>query len=393
MHKKLWGFVKKHWKSGAVWGLFILVASILLLINLGTLFPGASQGELSYIQSISSGRSVVENPDYLPHKLPSYIATKIQFSTTSVRLVSVVFAIGFLVSAWYLMRLVFSKQTAVIGSLLLACSSWFLILGRSALPDSSYFLIPIAAASVIWLIKHIDSWKIVILVGLLITPLLYIPGSIWLAVAVGIYYRTAFTAALKALTTKQRLLFAVVQVILLTPLVIGVILNPSVIISLLGLSTNLNAYTAIPNEFILSFYSLFIRSSENNSMTLLSLPYMDIFSSILIVLGLYRLRYWNRTTLLFSALASLYLILATSIGAIPTSALFVPLYAMVIYGAGFLLRQWYTVFPRNPVARSIGTGILASGILLISIYHLTKFYVAWPNTPEARAQHSQILIK
>jgi hypothetical protein len=64
-------------------------------------------------------------------------------------------------------------------------------------------------------------------------------------------------------------------------------------------------------------------------------------------------------------------------------------YSVIAAGISYILDEWYSVFPRNPFARSFGL-ILVIFIVLMSIYYQsTRFFVVWPQTPETRSVYDQ----
>ena len=59
-------------------------------------------------------------------------------------------------------------------------------------------------------------------------------------------------------------------------------------------------------------------------------------------------------------------------------------YIGIITGIVELINQWFTYFPRNPLARNIGISLLVFSITLTSAYHLESYFVAWPNDPDTK---------
>lgn len=81
--------------------------------------------------------------------------------------------------------------------------------------------------------------------------------------------------------------------------------------------------------------------------------------------------------------------LGAGLGAI-NIAIFLPLIYIVIGGGmSYLLIQWLTVFPKNPIARSVGVGLVSLLALLISVYHLDRYFIAWPLNPASQAAFSE----
>lgn len=72
-----------------------------------------------------------------------------------------------------------------------------------------------------------------------------------------------------------------------------------------------------------------------------------------------------------------------SLGGVVGDAILLPfIYLLASIGIGRMLGNWFIVFPRNPVARNIGLGLIIGMIALVGYYHITRYFVAWPNSPE-----------
>ena len=61
------------------------------------------------------------------------------------------------------------------------------------------------------------------------------------------------------------------------------------------------------------------------------------------------------------------------------------LYLLIAEGMTLVLREWREVFPRNPIARFIGTILVSIAVLTTGLYHMNRYYIAWHNFPETRA--------
>lgn len=87
-------------------------------------------------------------------------------------------------------------------------------------------------------------------------------------------------------------------------------------------------------------------------------------------------------------LLAMYLIgaLLFALGGPVGISILVPIvYLMVAAGFGYLLHEWLLVFPRNPLARSLGFGLLGIAVTLTCVYNLRTYFVAWPHNPATKA--------
>ena len=87
----------------------------------------------------------------------------------------------------------------------------------------------------------------------------------------------------------------------------------------------------------------------------------------------------------------LVLLLAISIEASPLGyAILIPfIYIFAATGVVTLLTQWYQIFPKNPVARAVGIVPMVLVLLVVMSYHLNRYFIAWPNTPETQIAFSE----
>jgi uncharacterized membrane protein (DUF485 family) len=59
-------------------------------------------------------------------------------------------------------------------------------------------------------------------------------------------------------------------------------------------------------------------------------------------------------------------------------------YLILTTGIAYMLHDWFKVFPNNPIARSVGIGVIAVAILLTSVYQTRSYFVAWRYSTETR---------
>jgi hypothetical protein len=59
-------------------------------------------------------------------------------------------------------------------------------------------------------------------------------------------------------------------------------------------------------------------------------------------------------------------------------------FVLVSAGLALFLQQWFTVFPRNPLARTVGITVVSFVVVLAGYYNLRHYFVAWPRNPDTR---------
>ncbi|HYH74425.1 MAG TPA: hypothetical protein VD735_00530, partial [Candidatus Saccharimonadales bacterium] len=133
-------------------------------------------------------------------------------------------------------------------------------------------------------------------------------------------------------------------------------------------------------------YHLVVSNGSNPAIWLGTAPLLDIFSVAMFVMGGYL--YLKRITLIrtpifLSALAAGTLLIALNGGA--SFSFILPfIYVVITAGVAYLLSQWLAVFPRNPIARGIGVGLVVLLVAFSCAYHLRHYFVGWP---QAQATH------
>ncbi|MBA3758704.1 hypothetical protein H0X10_03680 [Candidatus Saccharibacteria bacterium] len=179
--------------------------------------------------------------------------------------------------------------------------------------------------------------------------------------------------------------------VLLFPLVWSLTKDQSLIKPLLGLPESVPSINQLITNAINIPRHIFVRGPSNPEKWLPGTSYLDIFSTMMLFIG----AYWSffklgldrvRATFGVIILGS---ILITVGGPISIALLLPFLYLLITAGMTFMLQQWFTVFPRNPIARTIGTSLLSLAVLVSVFYNINHYFIAWPNTPSVRQTFSR----
>jgi hypothetical protein len=182
---------------------------------------------------------------------------------------------------------------------------------------------------------------------------------------------------------------SVLYFIILSPLFVSLTAHPGQIKELVGIPMLWPSISQYFSNLLNILLMVPIHSPVLAEFHLDSLPLLDLFSSAMLVLGIYyfakRLPK-RRSLIILSCLALLIIILAFSSDYQLWSIVLLPLvFICIIAGIVELLNQWFSYFPRNPLARNIGVAILVVAIGFTSFYHLQRYFIAWPNSPETKA--------
>lgn len=369
--------------------IFAAAVGLLVLNRLGSLTYGLSSQEVLVGNTPVGWHGIYHNPFYLPLLLVRSVIFYLtsHHDSTIIRLSNAMFgllAVGVfsrLLQAWY------GTRTAILGSILFASSAWVLHISRLASNDVIYLLtIPVLflihhglrqANSKLWFYCSLFAWLF----------LLYVPGLIWL-LGLQIYWKRR---ELKANWYKLHPIYE--RPIIVVSILSGLSL---LIIQLSRSFANLNWWLGLPKhwpapyDLIKQFLSvpvhLFIHGPRQPEIWLGRTPILDIASLALCLIGIYFYvthRQAGRSKLLGSfALLGIFLV---GIGGAVTLSMLIPImYLFVACGIGYLLFDWSKVFPRNPLAKNFGVGLIILVVVASASYNLRAYFVAWPHNSDTR---------
>lgn len=373
-----------------------LVVGTTLGFHLGSLTKLASEPEQSYIASVSSGKELLQHPIYIVHKLPVYVLFKLDVNhLAAYRAISAAFASLAVVSCFFVIREWYTNRIALLTTWLFLSSAWVLHVGRLATPEASFLLLMPLLWAAVWLYNTTLRKSALLVLSFLCAASFYIPGFVWLLLMTAIWKRARIWDELKEVPWWFQAICGSVIVIGLVPLVWAGIGAPRELLLAAGLPNHLPNLKTLGENLIGIPEQFFVRGPNDAVRWLGRLPLLDIFSSAMLVLGLYSLRYHLkviRIQLLVGS--SLLLALLITLGGPVTLTVLTPaVYISIAGGVAFMLQQWFTVFPRNPIARTIATSLMSISILLVSYYHISHYFIAWPQTPATKQAFSHTLVK
>lgn len=366
--------------------LFLIGAIVYALFwQLGDLLPGISAYEADYVSGIGvSPGDVWSNPLNWPHKLLTLVSIETLGSTAwALRLPTVIFAILGITVFFNIIRHRFHLRIAIITVTLLVVSSWWLNNARIARPE---IMLPVMIFLLILFARNTyESRKLYWLIPLsiIIGIGLYIPLFIYIVLIGLITTRSLIKSVLESFKTKW---LALVMLIILgssIPLIIAIIANPELAKDLLGLPNTWPSLYELLKNIQQTISGIFWRGNEFWPLNLGTLPFLDMFTVIIFALGFYHLDQESpRSLTRFLLIGTGLLIVIISLNPVPgNSIILIPLiYLMVAAGLLMLFSQWYTIFPKNPIARM--TVFIPTAILLLMVinYHHQRYFVAWPNS-------------
>lgn len=387
-----WGWARNFfWRRQTIYGIILLALLAAIVMQLSILPNKFSNQEIDYATQSKSYTSIGQNPLSLPHKLTTYTVTKFTDSARWVRAISIVF-FGFCVVALYrILKRWHSDQIALFSTALFATNATAIAIGRLGTPLVLLFGWAIIISLLLW-IQHGYSRRIAPFFLIVFSAaLLYVPGAPYFFILLALLFGKKLFKTVSELKRSTMIVAILAAMFVLLPLVLSFFGDISVFKEWLLLPDKIEIKSIIVN--ILRVPSAFIyRSPVDPLLNVGRLPILDVASGGFFLMGLYA--YQRHIKLERTRIMILTAILSVIIGALGqvaiAAAILLPfVYSIVGAGISFVLDEWYSVFPKNPFARSFGL-LLVTFVVLMSVYYqLTRFLVVWPQTPETRAVYTQ----
>lgn len=386
------GSILQYWRISVMTVLAGGVLAAILVFQLGSLVGGLSSQEAATRDMISGNALAIESifrgAILLPYQLGLFILQLLPFhGAGSLRFISVIFGLIGLAAFYYLTHKWYGPKTAVLATALLSTSDWFLHTARYGSPEAVYLCGVVLCA--IW--ASLQSPRLnrtnMLLFAFTLTIALYTPGVAAVLFGALVWQRQRIIAFMKRSPQSIRIGAAIVAVIGTLPLLLSIIVPADGYTRISFVRMLLGIPSSIPNpvEYLQSvravLQNIFIYSDGNPVWFVGNLPFLDIITTTLFVAGaagLYRYRKLDRTKVIAGAVA--YGVLISALGVVPVSILLPFIYLVAAAGIQLLLREWFSVFPRNPVARSVGFGLLSLCIAVSMTYSLARCFIAWPKT-------------
>lgn len=382
-------WLQQHSRSIGTISIAIAAPAALLLVQLGNLVQGISRSEWQVAHNSASLGAMAQHPQFLPVEVLHWLVGWLPWhSAFWLRLPSALLAGLTLAVVTYILRRWYGPRTAFFGFIIFACSSWVLHVSRLASFDISWLLaLPLLLASYLWLRDRSES-PVAFVAWLAVQLLmLYIPGMIWFVLLGLIWQREDIQEGWQGLTNwRTRSVAAIVAVAILAPLAysLAVHYRLSVVLGLLGLPTTVPSALAVLRHFADGIVFIVARGTAPEARWLNHLPILDAFMICAFIVGVYfyAKHLGAARTRLLLGYGLLGLALFALNGGVGLTIIVPLLYLVAAAGIAYLLHLWLSVFPRNPLARGVGIGLLAIAIMVSCAYNLRQYFVAWPHHPE-----------
>jgi len=391
--RKLTSFGVRHGPMAALYAFILAVLSFLYGYGSRSFMPKMSPAELQIIHDSKSLTDILHNPLWLPYKLISWVFVKLGAAPLSHRFISAFFATCAVFAFYSICRRWYRPRIAALTTCLFAVSATTLTLARVATPAILLYTWLAMAAAVLWF-RHTRKARFAPLAMLLlIAGALYIPGAIWFLVLMAVWFWRDIPRYFKFMKRWSIVVGALLGLLVIAPLVYAFVKSPSLatdwalLPSTYNLQTSLLALRDIPAAF-------FYRSAPNAAYNLGTLPILDAFSGTMLLIGFYayRRRVRLERTIVYIFAGSMSIVLTVlNTNQLYLVAMLPFAYLLVGEGMTYLIEEWRRVFPRNPLARFIGTLILSLTVLAACTYQMNRFYLAWQNAPATKAIYSRVV--
>ena len=382
-------FYFRAWRTALLAGCLAIISYLLYFRNLGSLVPGYSASELHALATAADWHHIFNNPVNAPFSIPVWLLTAVfHQGAVAARMVAAVFGIGAAVVFYAIVRPAHGYRIALLATLLFATSAGLLHsarLGTGSVLQMGILLIIATFLYIQRLPIHkrtmFGYWSVA-----LTAILWYVPGMIWFELFGVLVMLGSFRRQLAHTPTRYLVGWTATFLALLAPLVYAVVRDWHVALDVLGLPHSVPALTTIGTNVLHTILSLGIHSYGSPAMWVGHAPLLNAIELLLGLLGLlYYLWHTRNSRSVFLIGATILALVLISLGGTVAWACVVPLlYCFVAQGIKQLLDRWLTVFPRNPIAKFTGVGLVCIMLLFSVLYQVRSYFVAWPHTAATR---------
>ncbi len=385
MVKKIIDNFKDSWRSILLGILLISGFSGFYFFKLGAFIRGDTIYESHEFLGINGKEAILQDIAFAPHKMLELIMVKIDDpNATLLRLISVGIIFIATVALFLLLKKWHTVRVAVLATILFATSSYSLHLGRFSHTETMmYAVVPILLLAGTWLKSKKTVSRLPIAMSMA-GLMLYIPGMLLFLGTLAIIFKKRLLLAWRFVQPKQRWIGLLSFIAIVSPLLYGLYVNSSQFTRLLGFDqlfeeghkSFISSVSEIPSSLVFNGY-------DEPYRWLTGTPILDLASAVLLLFGIYSyVRGYHplRARLLGGIIVFSVLLAGTS--SFNAMALLIPaIYLVIANGIAFLLQTWFTVFPKNPAARSVGVIVLVIVCGFIVNYHTQRYFEAWPIAP------------
>ncbi len=386
--RKTWNTVLAMWRPVLTAVAAVVIVVGLMYFRLNTLTPGLSQPEIDTYNSTRSITDLVENSVNAPYRAAVFVTTKVANNIFGLRIVGATVGALTIVLFYLIARRIFSNIVAISTTAMFATTS--ILLSVSRLATANVMLLSLLAIIGVGYMIRFDkrqelAW---ILASIIVGLSLYVPGMLIFLVLAAAWQFRHCRKSFEALASTTIMICSVILSILAMPLVVSLIRSPELWRAYLGLPEVLASVSDMGMTIARAGASLFVISPANPVYWLGRQPILDVFAGILFVLGILSLARNIRLDRVWM-LAGIFALVFGWIG-LTTNVMYLIvlmpfIYLIIGFGIKELLEEWLGVFPRNPIARTLGMSLVIAAVVLSVNFQLQRYFVAWPNNRDTKA--------
>jgi hypothetical protein len=361
---------------------------VLYLWRLGSIVPGLSPHEQAARAASGTFKNIIDDPINAPHKVIQLLLQVLGYHGAFwMRAVSVLFALIFLVSLFFVLRVWFGKYIATAGILLFGSTPWVVLTARNAAPDIM-MLSPILLIAAYTLLartqKMITAVWLLFIVSLAVC--VYTPGVIWFLVFALIIGNKRITKTILRPESFTAVMGFAALILLIAPLGYAFVQNTDLAKELLALPQSMPGIFEALKNTVWSVSSLIYQIHQPTELALGKFAILSIIQVVLSTAGAFSL---GKISKLRLAWILVLLAISIIITGINNNLIFLTLGLPSIAvlnasGLKYLYSKWFSVFPINPLARWFA--IIIIGLVLIAqlAYGVRYAVFAWPHNVETR---------
>lgn len=395
--KAFYAWLGMHWRGVLSAFIIAILAILTLSLGLDTLVKGQNIYETETLNNLQNMPIPWRDAVNLPYNIPAYtIGYLLDDPLLGARVTSAIYGLLSIALMFYILKRWFNIRIATVGSLLFMTSSWLLHITHMATPIVLLIFGPLLLLAAHSWFHRTKKYKFLAFMSLTLSLALtaYISYMPWMILVIlGVVFILE-KRNLQKLTKKQLTISAFVSLLFTIPLILSLLYKPSQFHLLLGIPQQLPSIHDYFAQLLYTISMLIFRSAPMPSLHLATLPMLDIFSAAMLFMGIYyfalRIKSHHSIAIFASLVLYILLIPLSPVYQLSATILLSFIYVCVIAGIVELLNQWFTYFPRNPWARNFGVAMIVIAIGIASLYHLQRYFVAWPNAPETKNSYSVV---
>jgi hypothetical protein len=391
MRSGLSGWAKRIVKNPS--GLYLILVILIALLavhSLGSRPAGLDSAGLTAKNASQSLNVIKNHPVNAPHNLLAFGVHKTGLSwLSSLRLSSVMFALIFTWSITFILWSWFGGTIGIMGALLFIATPLFLIASRQGSAEIMYFSLAAIMAVYVWTLRAHNKDFGLILLFIVCALAIYTPGvALWLAGAAAVS-RKKMTDTLSLVSPPAITVGLLLGVLLLVPLALSLVNDWHLVKALVPLPAHFAQPLTMLKETVWMAIAVFVKAPYHTDLWIARLPVLNIIQDALLIFGVYAL--WRAAPKKLLALAAGVLFAITAAGVNNDIALLAlaltPLAVVICAGIRYLYIEWLSVFPLNPVARSLALALLWAAVIIQLFFGIRYADVAWPVTSSTKAAY------